>query len=240
MNTLLILGIAHTIGDFLLQSDTMAKGKTNKWTMLLGHVLLYALTMCAVFFCAPTAQAWLAFAILSAAHALVDLARIHVAKGLCARGRLVSYCADQLLHLGTVVLVWALLLRGQSSAMLQSLSTRSWFRPTLLCGALCCLLWDPTAVLVRKVFELFQTPGTKKGDDVLARSGELIGKLERLIVAALVLCNAPTAIGFVLTAKSVARFKDMEQKGFAERYLVGTLLSVTVALIGAILVSKLL
>lgn len=68
------------------------------------------------------------------------------------------------------------------------------------------------------------------------RSGELIGKLERVIVAILVLIDAATAIGFVLTAKSVARFKQMEDRSFAERYLVGTLLSVAVALATALLV----
>ena len=72
------------------------------------------------------------------------------------------------------------------------------------------------------------------------RSGELIGKLERVIVAALVLSGAATAIGFVLTAKSVARFKQMEDRNFAERYLVGTLLSVAVALAAALLVKHFL
>ena len=37
------------------------------------------------------------------------------------------------------------------------------------------------------------------------------------------------ALGFVLTAKSVARFKELENKEFAETYLVGTLTSFLVA-----------
>ena len=66
-------------------------------------------------------------------------------------------------------------------------------------------------------------------------SGELIGKLERLIIAVLVLCGQFGAIGFVLTAKSVARFKQIEtDRGFAERYLVGTLMSAGIALLAAL------
>ena len=38
-------------------------------------------------------------------------------------------------------------------------------------------------------------------------------------------------IGFVLTAKSIARFKQMEDKNFAEKYLIGTLTSFLVVLI---------
>jgi hypothetical protein len=39
------------------------------------------------------------------------------------------------------------------------------------------------------------------------------------------------AIGFVIAAKSLARFKQLEDKDFAERYLLGTLLSVLIALV---------
>ena len=38
-------------------------------------------------------------------------------------------------------------------------------------------------------------------------------------------------IGFVLTAKSIARFKQMEDKNFAEKYLIGTLTSFLIVLI---------
>jgi hypothetical protein len=38
------------------------------------------------------------------------------------------------------------------------------------------------------------------------------------------------AIGFVLAAKSLARFNQLNDKSFAEKYLVGTLLSVVIAL----------
>lgn len=62
-------------------------------------------------------------------------------------------------------------------------------------------------------------------------SGYLIGVLERVIVLTLGLNGQMGAIGFVLTAKSLARFKQLEVKGFAEKYLVGTLLSMGIALL---------
>ncbi|HOO28849.1 MAG TPA: hypothetical protein PLU43_10330 [Lachnospiraceae bacterium] len=70
------------------------------------------------------------------------------------------------------------------------------------------------------------------------RTGRIIGKLERVIIAILVLCNQFAAIGFVLTAKSIARFKQLEDKEFAEKYLIGTLASVLIALIAAIVLRQ--
>ncbi|MFX0125417.1 MAG: hypothetical protein ACFFAE_17485, partial [Candidatus Hodarchaeota archaeon] len=43
------------------------------------------------------------------------------------------------------------------------------------------------------------------------------------------------AISFVFVAKSMARFKQLEKRQFAEYYLIGTLLSLFFALIVAII-----
>ena len=47
-------------------------------------------------------------------------------------------------------------------------------------------------------------------------------------------------IGFVLTAKSIARFKQMEDKNFAEKYLIGTLTSFLIVLITILILKGLL
>ena len=47
-------------------------------------------------------------------------------------------------------------------------------------------------------------------------------------------------MGFVLTAKSIARFKQMENKDFAEKYLIGTLTSFLIALISVLILKGLL
>lgn len=65
--------------------------------------------------------------------------------------------------------------------------------------------------------------------------GSIIGKMERLIITMLVLCNQIGAIGFVLTAKSLARYKQLSEKDFAEKYLVGTLTSTAIAIVAALL-----
>lgn len=63
-----------------------------------------------------------------------------------------------------------------------------------------------------------------------SRVGPWIGVLERLLVFQLAGVGQWGAIGWVLTAKSIARFKELEDRRFAEQYLVGTLASFAWAL----------
>jgi hypothetical protein len=63
-----------------------------------------------------------------------------------------------------------------------------------------------------------------------ARIGATIGVLERLLIVTLVLTGAEAAIGLVVAAKTLARFKQLDDRQFAEYYLLGTLASVSVAL----------
>jgi Protein of unknown function (DUF3307) len=69
------------------------------------------------------------------------------------------------------------------------------------------------------------------------RIGATIGALERLLIVAFVLVGAEAAVGFVIAAKTIARFKQLDDRGFAEYYLLGTLASVSVALGSAIVAS---
>lgn len=243
-NMLLLLGIAHVLGDYLLQPRRLAAEKTEKPGWLLLHGALYALAMGTVLLWAPAGRGWWVWLLLAGSHLVIDGLRVLLDRRWKREEKpgllLASFCADQALHLGAILLCWGLWLRGTPSALLTRWTAWSLFRPLLVCGAILCVIWDPTAVLVRKLFGLFppelgEKPGTQ------ARSGELIGKLERVIVAALVLAGAASAIGFVLTAKSVARFKQFENDpGFTERYLIGTLLSVSAALTTALLLGKFL
>lgn len=55
--------------------------------------------------------------------------------------------------------------------------------------------------------------------------GKLIGYIERLLVIVLTFYSAYPAIGFIVAAKSIARFKQMDDRNWAEYFLLGTLTS---------------
>jgi hypothetical protein len=64
--------------------------------------------------------------------------------------------------------------------------------------------------------------------------GRVIGLLERTLIYFFVLGGQYGAIGFTLAAKGFTRFRELENRGFAEYVLIGTLLSSGLALaIGA-------
>jgi hypothetical protein len=68
-----------------------------------------------------------------------------------------------------------------------------------------------------------------------AAVGATIGIIERLLIVALMLTGAEAAIGLVIAAKTLARFKQLDDRDFAEYYLLGTLGSVAVAVGSALL-----
>ena len=67
-----------------------------------------------------------------------------------------------------------------------------------------------------------------------ARVGSTIGILERILIVVFVLTGSDVAIGFVVAAKTLARFKLLDDRAFAEYYLLGTLASVAVAILSAL------
>ena len=67
-------------------------------------------------------------------------------------------------------------------------------------------------------------------------AGRFIGILERILIFFFVLADQFTAIAFILAAKGFTRFKDLDEREFAEYVLIGTLLSATAAVLAALAV----
>jgi len=93
-------------------------------------------------------------------------------------------------------------------------------------------------VLVRSVLELPALQMRRDEDRTagaidIARGGT-IGSLERAIALTLVLLGQYGALGLLVAAKSVARFKALEDREFAEYFLIGTLASLLLALAGGL------
>lgn len=69
--------------------------------------------------------------------------------------------------------------------------------------------------------------------------GFVIGILERIFILLVVAIGQPAMAGFVLTAKSIARFKKLDDNSFAEYFIIGTFISFIGAIIGGILIKSL-
>lgn len=81
--------------------------------------------------------------------------------------------------------------------------------------------------LVRAVLKKVTIEDEKMEKD---NTGKLIGNIERILLFFLILFDNLSAIGFVIAAKSIARFEELKHKKFAEYYLIGTLTSTLIAI----------
>ncbi|USK31645.1 DUF3307 domain-containing protein [Bacillus sp. F19] len=70
--------------------------------------------------------------------------------------------------------------------------------------------------------------------------GKLIGYIERLLVIILTFYSAYPAIAFIVTAKSIARFKQMDDRNWAEYFLLGTLTSMFLGIFFGLLLREVL
>jgi hypothetical protein len=70
-------------------------------------------------------------------------------------------------------------------------------------------------------------------DRVELQRGMIIGVIERLLIYYFVVTGSLASIGFIVAAKSFARFRELNNKDFAEYVLIGTLLSTAAALFTA-------
>ncbi|MGL5351794.1 MAG: DUF3307 domain-containing protein [Clostridium sp.] len=69
--------------------------------------------------------------------------------------------------------------------------------------------------------------------------GFTIGILERIFILISIVINYPMMIGFILTVKSVARFKKLSNDSFAEYFIIGTFLSFIPAILSGIIIRSL-
>ncbi len=220
----LLLAAGHLIGDFVLQPGRIAEGKQRFPVMLLHGVIVF-LASALVAWPFWSARFLAALGIAAAIHMVIDAFKVRAAPSLRA------FLLDQALHGAVLIAVWRWLSPGGYS---------SWFGGMMSGSGLPLYVWSVAMVglvgfnliggstLVR--LALGPTIPSGAGRESLPARGAMIGYLERIMVMVLVLVGQWGVIGLVMAAKSLARFKDLDERGFAEYYLIGTLTSLLVAI----------
>lgn len=66
--------------------------------------------------------------------------------------------------------------------------------------------------------------------------GKYIGILERILIIIFIVANQFTGLALLVAMKTIARFKQFEDKNFAEYYLIGTLLSLIIGIVYAFVI----
>ena len=93
------------------------------------------------------------------------------------------------------------------------------------------LILKPVNILIREIFKVYEIKldKTEKGKTELPNAGKLIGNIERILTLTLIILGQYAAIGFIMAAKSILRFKETQTQK-AEYVLIGTMLSFGIAI----------
>lgn len=236
------LFIAHCLADFTFQSAEFSKKKLKNFTYLLYHTLVYAVIFfLAIFPFVKLKTAVFPYVIITVSHFIIDSLRRLVDRKFSSEAIMfTSFIMDQIFHFSILaVLYYAFNLGGETTRLYGFIHQWPYLNNLVVYCLVFVILWDAAAIFVKKLltYVIGENSYEQENDPQV---GRIIGKLERLIISVLVLSNQFGAIGFVLTAKSIARYKQLEDKNFAERYLVGTLTSVSIALATTIILKQFL
>ena len=185
-------------------------------------------------------------AILAIAHTSLEWAHAAMRETRSAAKRPASLqpMGFVLSHSGHLVLILLAMmwLRPDGRAHLQQLMTTLLQRTdayVLLCGYLGVVFAGGRFVqTVTESFLAKVDDGVKTLKPGLPEAGKYIGWVERSLVLTFVVGGFADAIGFLLAVKALTRFPEIsgDTKGhFAEYFLVGTLTSVGLALVGGVL-----
>ena len=231
MLTLLILQfIAHVLADFIFQPQQWCEKKDEKIfsTVHLYHTLIvFGLS----WLCSMQLAFWWAALVIATVHFLFDILKSILSK----RQKLVRYLffADQTLHLAVIVMVicwWFSTV--QTIITVQTIGLPDMIEPHRLLVILSFLLCTkPANIVIREILKSFEISVSDPADtNELLNAGKLIGSLERIISLTLILANQFAAVGFIIAAKSLLRFRDTATAR-TEYLLIGTLLSFGIAIL---------
>lgn len=249
-----LLLIGHMLGDFYFQTDNMVEKKKKSFKYILLHCLMYSVVMISVLILASGeyVKVILPTLIVGVLHIGIDSMKAMIQRKyvMTAKEEGYLFAIDQIIHIILLFVVSNMCIvevnigwiPGISDELINCINNASGVMGAiLLCG-------KPAAVIVELVFNMI--PKTiinaemecsesnnmqKNICEEGLKIGTWIGIFEREIILILGVLGQYSAIGFVLAAKSLARHSQFSNKAFAEKYLVGTLLSALIALIGILM-----
>jgi hypothetical protein len=244
----LALYLAHLLTDFVLQSDRVVVGKRR------GSVLSY-LEHGGIHFLAATL--FLGFAVpglwrkfgfyglvvaLTLAHLGIDWTKIRLVNSNKIADEAASFVGDQVVHFITMASTAWFIARPATASVVAKLHG---FRLEIEKPLLLLVVYVGVIFGGGYLVRLVTKPWVKSNLEVIGEStnelqnaGMYIGWLERFVILTSLVLQSPATVGLVLAAKSIARYPELKSVRFAEYFLIGTLLSVALGILGGLVLLK--
>ena len=229
-----ILISVHLLADFLFQTSAYSEKKKKIIYFIVFEIILLAIL--------EFKKGILLGIIISVFHFLINYIVNKLEKRFRKRRlKLLFFSINQLIHFVILTGIYYIFnLENSVSNLYLKLEGYENFKTIILYISVFSIIFEPASLFIRKLFTSISPKTSPKENLEELKAGNIIGKLERIIIAILLLNNQFGVIGFVLTAKSIARFKQMENRDFAEKYLIGTLTSFLIVLISVLILKGLL
>ena len=214
----------HLIADFWLQPDTWVQHKRkNGWKS--GKLILHSglASLLPVLFTFHL-NLWWFFPVIFALHFITDFFKSKLPNTIP------TFLADQLLH---IAVLWFLAVFVTDLTISEN-AVIFW-----IYAAGFVLVTNPTGIFTGMFLNaVIPNKNKKEKPDVSA----WIGIFERVLIIIFITTGQFSAIGFLIAAKSVFRFNDTREEGNkkAEYFLLGTLISFTLAIVIGLIIKNLI
>lgn len=223
--------IAYLLTEFNFRPDKKSEEKTNlgfkskflKWHILIAFILSWSLSFQSNFIFPALAIAftyWLA-------DGLIKYISNH------SNLRKYAFFSIQTVHL---ILILSIVLLFNKYFEIKTLInvTISIKHLLIITGYIICT--KPTNIFIKEVINAFDISVNNNMNDDLPNAGKLIGIIERFLVLTFIILNQFDAVGFLIAAKSILRFKD-DNTLKTEYVLIGTMLSFGIAIACGLLIN---
>ena len=229
MEIIIKLLIVHFLGDFILQTDKFNKKKEKhklRSYHLYIHCLIHGLITWLFLW---QLDYWYIGLLIFITHLLIDTGKLYLSTKKNQRW---LFVIDQLLHI-LVILILATTTTTINFIVNNAVLALLW--PLLLC---IIFLTSPVAIMLKVFFTRWKLTEDDTGIYGLKNAGRWIGMIERLLIFLFIITDNFSAVGLLLTAKSVFRFGDLSKAKnmkLTEYVLIGTLLSFGIAILVGLL-----
>lgn len=227
---LLKLIAAHLISDYFLQPIAWVNDKESKKiksVKLLYHIIVTFVTV------------WLfsgKFFIslfIGITHYGIDLWKIYNKDK-----NIKSFVLDQVFHLIILIISWLYLINGyEQFTKIVFTSTNNFKILVIFIAYIFCTY--PLGIIIGLATKRWRDEITINQQDSLNEAGKWIGIFERILILTFVINDHYDAIGFLIAAKALLRFKESEYK-LTEYVLIGTLISFTLTILVGIFLKMVL
>jgi Flp pilus assembly pilin Flp len=218
--------LAHILTDYTFQTDRKAadknekgfKSKFLKWHALIMFISAWLLSFQIYFVVGAL--------LIALTHYIIDGFKPNLNRS-AAFGRY-AFFIDQGLHLvilGVIVYTYSIYFKLDTVFYLDINSTYlAMGIGYLICG-------KPANIVIKEIFKASKIEFEGMNKEDLPNAGRLIGIVERWLVLTFILIGQFSAVGFLIAAKSILRYKN-EEKGInkSEYVLIGTLISFAIAI----------